>query len=83
MVVSLRVLYFEQGKEPYISLERAAYLFNIEFEENGFPEQGIHANDILPLLEQGGWNIKIDQPEDEVSNIKVILTQEIIEEINI
>ena len=73
MVVNLRVLYFERDKEPFIPVDRVNELFDIEFEENKFPEQGVHANDILPILEQYGW--KINAKRNEIS-IKVILTQE-------
>lgn len=83
MVVNLRVLYFSSKNDLFVKLDLVSKLFDIEFEENEFPEQGIHINNILPALESCGWNIKIDQPKDKESNIKVILTQEIIEEINI
>lgn len=73
MVVNLRVLYFERDKEPFVPVDRVTELFDIEFEENEFPEQGIHISNILPALESCGW--KINAKQNEVS-IKIILTQE-------
>lgn len=73
MVVNLRVLYFEKDKEPFVPVDRVNELFDIEFEENEFPEQGIHISNILPVLESCGWKINAKQNE---TSIKVILTQE-------
>ena len=38
MVVNLRVLYFEKDKEPFVPVDKVNELFDIEFEENEFPE---------------------------------------------
>lgn len=73
MVVNLRVLYFEKDKEPFVPVDRVNELFDIEFEENEFPEHGIHISNILPALESCGWKINVKQNE---TSIKVILTQE-------
>lgn len=73
MVVNLRVLYFEKDKEPFVPVDRVNELFDIEFEENEFPEQGIPVRDIFQILEQCGWKINAKRNE---TSIKVILTQE-------
>jgi hypothetical protein len=76
MIIEFRALYFEADKEPFIPLERASLLFDIEFEDNEFPEEGIHANSLLPVLNQGGWKINVVKPSETDKRIKVFLTHD-------
>ena len=80
MIIDFRALYFKVGEEPFISLERISLLFDIDFEDNEFSEQGIHVDHFLPFLEQCGWKIDIIKPSEIDDNIKFILTQKRIED---
>lgn len=80
MIIEFRALYFKVDEEPFVNLEHASKLFNVDFVGDNFPEQGIHANDLIRFLEQGGWKVNIVQPDRDETYIKVFLTQKRIEE---